>query len=161
MQTKVIEDEENIENDVYKRDKIKSENFIFTFDIIWFILTGAVSLWKFDKLYVSSKSNSDVAYFVLVFAMPILIKHFLRISFFQTLSEYTNKYIVFFYRTANTCFAISGFYFAIIFLLLSNHGFVVNELVYISTLVFHIVVILLGLYDKIMVRLKPKKTGGN
>ncbi|XUD12894.1 hypothetical protein IGJ55_002073 [Enterococcus sp. AZ170] len=161
MQTKTATLEEDKDIRIFQRDKNKSDLYVFVFEIVWFMVTCSISLYKFDKLYNSSKDYTDVAYFVLIFALPILIKHVLRLHFYQTLSEFTNKYIIVFYWIANVIFIASGAYFLLIMLLLSNHDFKIDLFVYVITLCFHIVVIILGLYDKLMVKMKPNLEGGN
>lgn len=138
----------------YYSDKNRADNKVFCFELVWFAITFSTSIFKLLSLTASSGSFSDAIYFLAVFAIPILIRHAFRFDLFQTLRNYYGKIYIFCSYIANILFLS-----IIVFLLFAlSNLFYLEENIFMLIIIwpFHIMVLFIGMYDKITMRMTPK-----
>ncbi|MEI5994659.1 hypothetical protein [Candidatus Enterococcus mansonii] len=139
----------------YFSDKSRSENKIFYFECLWFVLTFTSSMLKISAFDHNLSTNTlDTGYFLIVFSAPILIRHFIRFDFFNTLSKFRGVAFWMVTKIVLVFFIISVAF--LLFLIMNFKNLDDSEFLYNCAIVFHFVVLTIGLYDKIGLRLKPK-----
>lgn len=135
----------------FLRDKTKSDFYMFWFDLFWYFITFSVSWYN---MKAPATNPYGLVYILMVFALPIIIKHVLYIPLFSTISEYKQKFFKGVCFIVNMMFlTVSGF---IIFIFLTINT-PINDVRTLKLIVptLHYLILFIGIYDKIVSKMKP------
>lgn len=146
----------------YLKDKERSETRVFTFNMFWYVITGIFSLYKFATN--TDGITYDDLYYLAVFAFPIFFIHTLRLDYYKAICNYKGKYFKAIWIIFNVMYWIIA---TMIMLFLIGKDMLLtilgNNVIY-YYLVFHIITLCIGIYDKMIIRVNvstDEKKEGN
>lgn len=141
-------------DEIYFSDKNRAENKMFYFDLVWFIITFASSIYKFSKVYYDKNDVMESLYFLGIFALPILCKHIIRYDFFKTLRDSLGRLYKYISIFSNVAFVIVFLFFG--FVLVNLYNLTDTQSMLPAVVPLHIIVLFIGMYDRIVMKMIPK-----
>lgn len=138
----------------YESDKSTYTERCTYFDIGWYIVTASASVWKL--IYVSQNNFSDSFMFIALFVVPICIKHIFSFDIYKDMRS--NKNATLFFKVLNhiSNYALYASFLSLVFLALISDSFIYNNFIKKLFIIIHIIIGMIGIYDRIVVRINPK-----
>lgn len=143
---------------IAKSAKYESDKSTFTerctfFDIGWYVVSAAASIWK---LQVTSQSNfSDSIVFIVLFVTPVCVKHVLAFDIYKGMRSSVDSTIFFNFINHLSNYILFISFFILVLLALVSNTIVYNDSIKLIFLIIHIFIGFIGIYDRITVRINP------
>lgn len=143
---------------IYIAEKNKQEKRMFIFDILWYITTAAASAKKLYDSCLDNNNVTDALMFLLLFAIPILVKHFIALDLYKTLKDQgkmqlISKVLYYFFN----CIFLVSFFLLIFIMMTENSEAKMTNFRIIVLITMHIATAFVGIYDKLAIRWKPRE----